>query len=87
MIERVDELRKRLPDPMDGDMSWLVRRDQMMRNAERLRAEAMKSIVMAIGDTIWTLGRRIANAFEGNRRTQPGDMMHDHSDPATRAST
>ena len=81
------ELRKRLPDPMDGDMGWLVRRDQMMRNAESSRAEAMKSIVMAIGDAIWTLGRRIGHAVAGNRRAQPGDMMHDHRDQAIRAST
>ncbi len=59
MYERLENLSKTLPRPALGEKPFNDVVDQHVRNARRLRAEALKCHAIAAGNLIRALGRPV----------------------------
>jgi hypothetical protein len=68
MFSRLDEFAQKLPEPRAGD-GWDAYYQQHIRNAEQMRAEAVKYALQDLGRGLRAAVRRLGAVA---RRAQPG---------------
>ena len=67
MFERLDQFARTLPEPQP-DGSWDVFYGQHIRNAQQMRAAAVRFALADLGHGLRAAGRRLAQSLRGIRR-------------------